>query len=212
MAVGGNESEQELIARAVSGDELALERLLMRLYDRLAAEVARKLPNEFRGLIAADDVLQETFIVAFREIRNFVPAGADALHHWLAAIAQNRVLDLVKAQRTAKRGGGRAVVGGQAKLPDGSLVDLLEQLRVDSRTPSRSTAGREAVGAVQVGLAALKDDYREALRLRYIEGLSVAATAARMDRTERSIHMLCHRGLERLREILGRSSQFFSRK
>jgi DNA-directed RNA polymerase specialized sigma24 family protein len=42
--------------------------------------------------------------------------------------------------------------------------------------------------------------------------LSVAETAARMSRTERAVHMLCHRGLEQLRDVLGRSSRFFTRK
>jgi RNA polymerase sigma-70 factor (ECF subfamily) len=83
---------------------------------------------------------------------------------------------------------------------------------VDERTPSRSAAGHEAVRAVQVGLAGLKSDYREALRLRYIEGLPVAEVAARMDRTERAVHMLCHRGLQCLRAAVGRSSQFLSSK
>lgn len=206
------EADQELIARAVGGDQAALERLLMGHYDRLAADMARKLPNEFRAVIAAEDVLQEAFVVAFREIRSFTPQGRGSFYNWLATIAQHRLWDLVKGQRAAKRGGGRAAVGAQVKSPTDSLVGLLEQLYATERTPSRSAAGREAVAAVQVGLAALKGDYRQALQLRYIEGLSVAEAAARMKRTDHAIHMLCHRGLRRLHEILGRSSQFFSRK
>ncbi|MCK4340817.1 MAG: sigma-70 family RNA polymerase sigma factor [Phycisphaerae bacterium] len=210
MASGA--ADEELVGQAVAGDVAALERLLVSHYDRLAADMARKLPDEFRGLIAADDVLQEAFVVAFREIRNFTPRGPDSFYKWLATIAKHRLFDLVKAQRTAKRGGGRVALAANAKSPDDSLVGLLEQLRVTERTPSRSAAGREAIGAVQVGLAGLKDDYREALRLRYIEGLPVAEVAARMGRTKRAVHMLCHRGLRRLREAVGRSSQFFSSK
>jgi len=181
-------------------------------YDRLAAEVSRKLPAELRGVIAPDDVLQETFIVAFREIGSFVPRGPGAFQHWLAAIAEHRLLDLIKARRRVKRGGGRVAVDAHAASPEGSLVGLLEQVHVSERTPSRSAASHEALSALRVGLASLKDDYRQALTLRYLEGLPVADIAARMGRTARAIHMLCHRGLEQLRQALGRSSRYFTRK
>lgn len=204
-------AEETLVQQAINGSAPALERLLLNHYDRLAAEISRKLPDDLRSLIAADDVLQETFVVAFREIHAFVPQGPGAFHAWLAAIAQHRLFDLVKAQRAAKRGGGRAALPAHANSPDDSLVGLLEVLNVQEHTPSRSVARREAVSAVQVGLAALKEDYREALRLRYIEGLTVAQVAARLGRSEHAVHMLCHRGLEQLHEVLGRSSQFFSR-
>jgi RNA polymerase sigma-70 factor, ECF subfamily len=210
--MGLGESESELVSLAAAGDAMALERLLVLHYDRLAAQVGRKLPDELRGLISADDVLQEAFVVAFREIRQFKPAGPDAFYHWLAAIAQHRLLDMVKAQRAAKRGGGRRAINRPSRSPEESLAGLLELLQVNERTPSRSVAAHEAIGAIRVGLSGLKEDYREALRLRYIEGLPVAEAAARMQRTEHAVHMLCHRGLEQLREALGRSSQFFTRK
>ncbi len=210
--MGPEESESRLIALAKAGDTSALERLLVAHYDRLATEVAHGLPDRFRALVSADDVLQETFVVAFREIRHFEPTSPDAFHRWLATIAKHRLLDLVKAQRAAKRGGGRAAIGDARRSPEESLVGLLELLQVNERTPSRSVAAHEAIRAIQAGLAELKDDYREALRLRYLEGLPVAETAARMQRTEHAVHMLCHRGLEQLREALGRSSKFFTRK
>jgi RNA polymerase sigma-70 factor (ECF subfamily) len=210
MALG--ESEPELISLANAGDATALERLLVSHYDRLAAQVAHKLPDDLRGLISPDDVLQEAFVVAFREVRGFVPRGPDAFFAWLTAIAEHRLLDLVKAQRRLKRGGGRAAIDTPARTAADSVAGLLDILRVDEHTPSRSAAGHEAVRAIHVGLAGLNADYREALRLRYIEGVSVAEAAARMQRTERAVHMLCHRGLEQLRLAVGRSSQFFSRK
>lgn len=205
-------ADENLVQQAVAGDTAALERLLLSHYDRLAGEVSRKLPDELRGLIAADDVLQEAFVVAFREICGFVSQRPNSFYAWLATIAQHRLFDLVKAQRAAKRGGGRIALGEGAKSPEDSLVGLLEVLNIHEHTPSRSVARHEAVTAVQVGLAGLKEDYREALRLRYLEGLPVADVAARLGRTEHAVHMLCHRGLQQLHAALGRSSQFFSRQ
>ncbi len=86
---------------------------------------------------------------------------------------------------------------------------LLDLVAVDVHTPSQSVASHEAV---QVAMAGLKDDYREALHLRYITGLPVTEVASRMNRTDRAVQMLCHRGLQKLRAALDRSSAFLSKK
>ncbi|HUU98941.1 MAG TPA: sigma-70 family RNA polymerase sigma factor [Phycisphaerae bacterium] len=210
--MGERESEQELVARAAAGDQLALERLLLACHDRLVAHLTRELPADLRGVVSAEDVLQEAYVVAFRQVDTFEPRGADAFYHWLRAIAKHRLFDAIKGERAAKRGGRRTPVEAQPGTAASSVVELLELLNVHERTPSRSVARHEAVAALQVAFAGLKDDYREALRLRHIEGLSVAETAARMSRTERAVHMLCHRALQRLHQAMGRSSQYLTRK
>ena len=92
---------------------------------------------------------------------------------------------------------------------DSSLVDLVV---VSVNSPSGQVARREAQRVVLVALTQLKEDYRLAISLRYLEGRSVAEVAETMQRTERSVHMLCNRALKKLREALGRSSQYLSRR
>jgi RNA polymerase sigma-70 factor (ECF subfamily) len=102
------------------------------------------------------------------------------------------------------------VTGEQSE--DEEMVRLLEVLAAHSRTPSRSAASHEAAQAVDDALGKLPEDYREALRLRYFDALPVAQIAARMNRSEGAVHMLCHRGLEALRLALGDTSRFLTRK
>ena len=210
MTERGNQPDE--LAQAVAGDRAALERLLLSHYSRLAAHVARKFPAALRGVLGEEDVLQETFVEAFRRIGSFEQQGPEAFYGWLAMIASHRLADAVKAERALKRGGGQ--VAGEANLDVSgrSVIALLEQLAVQDYTPSRSVARHESVWAVQVALAGLKEEYREALRLRYIEGLSLGEVAARMGRTERAVDNLCDRGRKRLRAALGRASQYLTRK
>lgn len=218
-------AERAWIAQAVAGDEAALGRLLLLHHARLVREVAGKIPPDVQGTISAEDIVQEAYVVAFQRIRTFEldepeagsPSPANpprqTMYPWLAGIARNRLMDAVKAQRAAKRGGGRAAVQEPAGEEDQSqVIGLLEMLAAHSRTPSRSMAGHEAVAAVQETLAALPPEYREALRLRYVEALPVAEIAARMKRSEGAVQMLCHRALRALRDALGDPGQFFSRK
>jgi DNA-directed RNA polymerase specialized sigma24 family protein len=48
----------------------------------------------------------------------------------------------------------------------------------------------------------LSEDHGRVLKHRYFDQLSVAETAARMERSERAVRSLCVRALIRLRELL----------
>jgi len=200
-----------LIARAVAGDEVALSQLLYRHHGRLATEVGGKLPADLQGSVSAEDIVQETFVVAFQRIGSFNPQDHERFYSWLAVIARNRLMDAIKAHRADKRGGGRVVAATAPSTGDEEVVLLLEMLAAHSRTPSRSAANHEAAQAIQQALDEVSEDYAKALRMRYLEGLPVAEVAARMNRSEGAIHMLCHRGLEALRQVLGDASRFLTK-
>ncbi len=201
-------TKQDLTARAVTGDEDAIIRLLWCHYDRLAAHIAPQLPESLRGAVAVEDILQETFIKAWRAIGRFKAQGANSFFAWLAQIAKNTLLDNIKAQRRVKRGRRRIV----ADRSPSSVATLLEVLACDERTPSRVVRRREVEQALRVAMAGLKNEYRQALQLRYMEGLAVDVAAARMNRTEGALHMLCHRAIEKLRKTMGSASKYLSSK
>ncbi|MCH7812432.1 MAG: sigma-70 family RNA polymerase sigma factor [Planctomycetes bacterium] len=206
------DSESSLVAQAVGGDMVALERLLLSYASRLQARLAKKLPLSLRSVVAADDVLQDAFVEAFRGIGSFQPAGRFAFYRWLSTIAEHRLQDAIKAHRAAKRGGGRAKLEAARNPWCDSLDDLLELLGGSKSTPSRSAARHEAAIAVQVGLASLKEDYRQVIELRHLQGLPVAETAQLMGRTPDAVRNLCRRGLEELHAVLGRSSDYLTRR
>ena len=210
MATAPDDAQHSLVTSAVAGDEAALQCLLMDHNDALAARVAARMPKDLNPVLSADDVLQDVYITVFRKIGEFEPRGAGGFRAWLEKIAERRLWDLIDANRAAKRGGGRVAAEIPANSDASSIVGLLELAAVHSHTPSRSAAGHEAAGAVRDALETLKQDQREALRLRYFEGLSVAEAAERMGRSDGAVHMLCHRGLESLRDKLGDLSRFLT--
>jgi RNA polymerase sigma-70 factor, ECF subfamily len=197
----------DLVERAIAGEPLALDRLLLDAYPKLLARVDQKLPTDLRSTIAPEDIIQDAFTTAFRSIATFRPEGPDAFYRWLTAIADNRVIDAVRAHHAAKRGGGRAAAGPERS----SIAALIDLVAINDRTPSRSAGGHEAAAAVQVALAGLKQEYRDALTFRYLEGLDVAETAAKLGKTEPAVHKLCSRGLQTLRESMGEATKYLSR-
>lgn len=201
--------ESQLLQAASAGDDAALERVILRYHSRLAADLEPRLPTRLRGHVSVDDILQEAYVSVFRDIRSFESRGPGAFYAWLALIAERKLFDAVKAQAAAKRGGNRMRESIDMTLEDGSVVECLSWLAQDERSPSQSIARREAVDAVRLAVSGLKSDYQDVLRMRYLEGLSVAETAARMNRTEGAISLLSHRALRALQGLLGNRSISF---
>ena len=76
--------------------------------------------------------------------------------------------------------------------------------RTDS--PSQQASRREQAVLLADALGKLTDDYREAIVLRHLEGLSFPEVARRMGRSEDSVKKLWARALAKLRRILGAPS------
>ena len=97
--------ELALIAAAIGGDSVALERLLLAHYDTLAQQIGAKLPPRLQATHAVEDILQLTFFQAFRDIGQFEQRSDANFGNWLARIAENRLCDAIKELDRAKRGG-----------------------------------------------------------------------------------------------------------
>lgn len=209
--MNGSRSEQELISQASTGDRSAIHELLMLHHHQLVATIEKQVPADLCGVLSADDVCQEAYVSVFRQVTSFQPHNEQAFERWLRTIADRKLVDMIRTQRAAKRGGGKRVDVRYTRDDTSSMVELLDILAVHERTPSRSAAHRELVRIVQDALDELKEDYREVLQLRYIQSLSVAETAQRMGRSDGAVMMLCNRGLQQLEEVIGDPSRFFSR-
>jgi RNA polymerase sigma-70 factor (ECF subfamily) len=202
----------ELIRAAAAGDRTALERILVRCGLRLGRYISKNVPRELIGPMSVDDVLQQTYVQAIRNIAQLANPTEAALWVWLKTIADNQVRDIVKAQQRRKRGGGRQEVKKAEDAQTSSLLDLVELLSDHKDTPATAAAREESIRAVQVAIAGLPHPQRQAIELRYLQGRSVADTAMKMDRTPGAINALLNRAKQKLRQSLGRSSFWFAKK
>jgi RNA polymerase sigma factor (sigma-70 family) len=132
----------------------------------------------------------------------------DEVWRWLATIGRHRLTDIIREQQAAKRGGGRLRYLDGATPRHSSVIELLEEIAVHRHTPSRSAVRREFVVLLEQSMARIDPAYQDAVRLRYIEGLSLAQAAERMSRTEESTKKLCLRGLRALRSELRSISRY----
>jgi RNA polymerase sigma-70 factor (ECF subfamily) len=171
----------ELVRRAQSGDAEGFGQL----YDRYVDVVFRYLYHRVGDRATAEDFTSETFVRALRRIDSLSFQGRD-VGAWLITIARNIVLDHVKSSRYR-----------------------LEVATADMRDADRATDGpEEAVlqrltnAALMAGVQQLSDEQRECLMLRFLQGLSVAETAAAMGKKDGAIKALQHRAVRRLATLL----------
>ncbi len=190
-----------LIDRARQRDEAAMAELLNVHAQRLLESVRAELGDRVRQRLESQDVMQQVYLDALRDIDQFVERGHDSFFSWLRRIAVNRICDVDRKQfRTAKRG---AEVRAADLARDASMVRLLDELAGTMTSPSAAADLGDRILLLQRSLDRLNEDHREAIRLRYLSQLSVAETAAKMGRSERAIRSLCVRALINLRELLG---------
>jgi len=203
------QNEHELLMQAVAGDRASLERLLLMHYVPLSRRIAAKLPSMGQGVVAADDVLQQTFMQVFRDIGTFHPQTDASFQCWLNRIADHRVIDAVRSARRKKRGGDTTHIPSYSNAD--SIQDLIKTLAADGRSPSQSVAGHEAVQAIQIAINELPANQRRALQLHCLEGKSLEAVAEELQCTKDAVRGLVDRAKRRLREALGRASQWLSK-
>ncbi|MEX2503237.1 MAG: sigma-70 family RNA polymerase sigma factor [Egicoccus sp.] len=169
----------DLVARAQEGDAQAFAALYDRYVDQTFAYVYRRVGH--RQL--AEDLVGDVFLRAYRRLSSFEWQGVD-LGAWIMTIARNRVHDHFKSARFR-------------------LERTTDDVRDDPTPtgpddPERVAVARDMTRALGQALEQLKDEHREVIELRFVHDLSVAETAAVMERSVGATKALQYRALRAL--------------
>jgi RNA polymerase sigma factor (sigma-70 family) len=185
------------VHRTRDAADAELQRFLDSCGGRLLLYVESLLPADVRKLHDPLDVLQDVFLEAFCLACDCpLPDHAAALR-WLKTIARRNIADLGRHYLSLKRRGRGGPGDGVPRY--GSVVALLEELVLYTRTPSKSAAAHEFFRVFEDALDRLPREYAEVVRLRHLEHLSEKQAAQRMGRSVKSTERLLSRALEMLR-------------
>jgi len=183
-----------LIERIKNGDQEALSALFAKYRPRLAVLIHYRISPELRGFFEVDDILQETFLKAFRDFDQFKYQSPGSFMSWLARISEHVIADLARSQGRRKRHAAEMLRFRSESNPAGPEP-------VDSRTPSRILAEEEGLRGLLERLNSLPENYREAILLMKVEGLSTQEAAARLGKSNETTALLLHRALKRFRSL-----------
>ena len=194
-----DESTTQLLIKAKSGDAEKLGRLLEQYRGYLLMLAHRYLDERLRRRIDPADIVQHTYLEAQRDLPSFRGSSPAEFAGWIRNILKHNVASAVARHVSAqKRSIGREVNVGN----DSAAANWFAQMPGSTTSPSRRVMREEAALAMLDALAQLPENQAEAVRLRYMEGLSLAEICERMGKTEMAAAGLLKRGLRKLREIM----------
>ena len=186
-----------LVERIKQGDREAFTPLFEKYRRRLAVLVYYKLNSDKRRPDDVDEILQETFLAAFQDLDQFEYRSAGSFMRWLSGIADHIIIDMARFENRQRRKPAEMLRFRSESNPNGAEP-------VNSVTPSRVLSQREAVEDLLKNLDALPEQYREAIVLAKIEGLSTLELAERLGKTREAAALLLHRAIQRFRELQDR--------
>jgi len=160
-------------------------------------------------VLSIADVLQVTYMEAFLRIGRFRVGDNGAFLNWLTKIAENILRNAVRNLNRQKRPPRQRQVSFSG---DGdSHVALLATLVGSQSSPSQQAGRSEIKAAVERAIRLLPSDYRKVVQGFDIEGKTAQQVGEEMGRSPGAVYMIKTRAHVRLAEILGESTQFFSR-
>ena len=165
---------------------------------RLLAFIRSRIGSQLQRKIEPEDVLQEASMEALRTLQQTDLSSWDPLN-WLFQICERKIIDshrrfFASQKRDASR---------EASIPDGTAAaGLADLLAASMTTPSDAFSRDQRQLRMLAALDTLPEDQREALRMRYLVGLSSKEIAQKLGKTDGATRVMISRALGKLHEML----------
>ncbi|HAZ16419.1 MAG: hypothetical protein A3H59_00285 [Candidatus Jacksonbacteria bacterium RIFCSPLOWO2_02_FULL_43_9] len=169
-----------LVSKIQAGDSDAFAHV----YDTNVDAIYRFVFYKVSHKAEAEDITSEVFLKTWMYIKE--GNQVQNMKALLFRIARNLVIDYYRANKN------KADVGYE---------DLADVLISDTTNADEQLYQKQIQEFLKKGLKELKDEYRDVLLLRYVEGLSLSEIAQVMDRTNGACRILLHRATASLKKI-----------
>ncbi|HYM36512.1 MAG TPA: RNA polymerase sigma factor [Steroidobacteraceae bacterium] len=184
----------DLVQAAREGDHRAYEQIMRRYNQRLY----RLATGVLGDASEAQDVLQESYVRAFKLLVNFNGASLGA---WLARIVRNEAIDRVRARNARGKliSLEADILNGEGDTASIDETAVSEHVRFD---PETSLTHSHMKKILEQAIELLPTQFREVFVLRELEGLSIKETAEYLDIPAATVKTRDYRARAMLRERL----------
>jgi RNA polymerase sigma-70 factor (ECF subfamily) len=174
--------DHELIAGVRKGDAASFEKI-MRRYNQRVFRAARSV---LRNDTEAEDVVQETFVRAYRHLGDFEERSS--LGTWLTRIAVNEALSRLRRSR---------LFGALENDKDQNEKE--SSVKSTQQGPEEEASSRELRSVLVAAIDSLPEDFRTVFVMREIEGLSTLETSEALQLSSEAVRVRLHRARSALR-------------
>ncbi|MFZ0827776.1 MAG: sigma-70 family RNA polymerase sigma factor [Verrucomicrobiia bacterium] len=174
-------SDAELVSQSLTGSREAFGRIVEQ-YQSLICSLAYSATG---SLTQSEDVAQETFVVAWKKLRQL--REPEKLRAWLCSIARSVISGVTRRQTREPAHGAET-------------LDTIRETPANEPIPSERAINREEEAILWRSLAQIPEVYREPLVLFYREQQSVASVAGKLELSEDAVKQRLSRGRKLLSE------------
>ncbi|MDL9937077.1 RNA polymerase sigma factor SigE [Gordonia sp. ABSL1-1] len=187
----------DTVLHGTAGFDATGDELLMPSWDELVREHADRVYRLAYRLSGnqhdAEDLTQETFIRVFRSLSNYRPGTFEG---WLHRITTNLFLDMVRRRN---------------KIRMEALPEDYDRVPAETPDPQEILDAANLDSDLQYALDALPPDFRAAVVLCDVEGLSYEEIATTLGVKLGTVRSRIHRGRQAIRESLAAAGHTSSR-
>ncbi len=194
---------QELVALAKDGDKSALSRLYGAYAERVHWMVRLRMSKKLRSKLESMDVVQDTLIHALSGLDKFTYKNEGDFVRWLSKIAENELRGNLKKLHAEKRDIRKEVrLDSHRPTTGGGFAGAAGP--IGTTTPSVIMSQKEDLAKLEKAIDRLKPEYREAIVLTKIEGLSYREIGSRLSKSPDAVRMLVPSAMAELTTVFMR--------
>jgi RNA polymerase sigma factor (sigma-70 family) len=174
-------NDADLVRESLAGNREAFGQIVAR-YQSLVCSLAFSATG---SLSQSEDLAQETFVTAWRQLRGL--REPEKLRSWLCRIARNLTCDTLRQQ-------------GREPSHQGESLEELSGSPAPGPQPAEQAISNEEAAILWRAIERIPEIYREPLVLFYREHQSIASVAGSLELTEDAVKQRLLRGRKMLRE------------
>jgi RNA polymerase sigma-70 factor (ECF subfamily) len=214
MSSAVNESPSDpndLICRALSGDQQALAALFDQYRHRLGQMVRLRLDRRLQGRVDPSDVVQEAYLDVAQQLPSYVEKREDlSFFLWLRMVTGQRMMRVHRQHLGAEmRDARREVSLHRGALPRATSVSLAAQLLGRFTSVSQAAMRAELQVKLQEAINSMEEVDREIIALRHFEELTNKETAELLGLSKTAASNRYVRAMARLQSVLQSLPGFF---
>jgi len=192
-----NQKTRHLVTLAKEGNQPALNQLCSVYGERVRRIIRFRLDRKLRPKLDSADVVQDALIMALGGLKDFTYRSEGDFLRWLSRIAENKLHDIFDKFHTDKRDIRKEIpFNKEGASTEGGFSGAASP--IGTTTPSVIMRKKEALDRLETALDELKDEYKEIIVLKKIDGLSYAEIAEKLGKSPEAVGMLLSRAMAAL--------------
>ena len=193
-----SDREVSLLSNARGGANSSLGELMLVYRDYLFALADDELGSDLKVKASASDLVQDSFVEAKRDFRQFTGDTPIEFQRWLRKLLLNNVANVVRGYRgTEKRNVAREV-----SLPKLNASGSILELASDDSSPSSIAIRNELFTSMQAAMQMLPQHYQDVIQWRNYDRITFQQIGLKLGRSTEAAQQLWVRALDAIQKEL----------